>query len=304
MTHPDRFLFGFSGSHHWVPILRIGISALLLAAQLLLWPDFAILYGADRFVDAPLLALKQGKALLPLGSGSQDVAPLAYILLCVAVIIGFYPRIAVVLLLLLHQLTFLSNPLFSYGFDYLACSALFYAAIAPSERTLIPWHSLLLRTIQLHLCVVYAVAGINKAFGTTWWTGEALWKAIMQPGYLPVIATELAKGIPTPWWVAAGWLVVLLELCYPVLIWLPRTRRLCLWATVALHTGIALAMGLHFFSALMILLNVVAFHYPYLPVNNQQTSTSPMVKPLRVSASGRETPAPADHADTNQSADA
>ena len=288
----DRFIFRFAANPIWAKVLRIGTPTLLLASLLLLWKDFPSLYGAARFVDAPLLALKQDTIALSLGPVSQEIALMAYAMLCMTMMADFWPRISAVLLLILHQSIFIGHTLFSYGFDYLACNALCYAALIPTAKLYNPWHSPMLRVIQLHLCVIYFVAGINKAFGSTWWDGEALWKAVVQPGYTQAVAASLAQQIHRQWWVVGGWLVVALEVSYPFFIWLPQTRKLWLWATVVLHIGIALVMGLYFFSALMILFNVAAFHYPYLPFTKQfQTSISPMVHPLRPATKGSETPA-------------
>jgi len=46
-------------------------------------------------------------------------------------------------------------------------------------------------------------------------------------------------------------------------------------ATVAMHVGIALCLGLYAFSALMILLNLTAFYFPY----TKDSSCSPPVPP-------------------------
>jgi len=67
-----------------------------------------------------------------------------------------------------------------------------------------------------------------------------------------------------PWlWAALGWVVVVLELSYAVLVWWRPARPWILRATVAMHVGIALCLGLYAFSALMILLNLTAFYFPY-----------------------------------------
>ena len=102
-----------------------------------------------------------------------------------------------------------------------------------------------------------------------------------------------------------GWLVIALELAYPVFIWWLPTRRFFLWAIVALHAGIALMMGLYLFSALMMVLNLAAFYYPYLPFSKQLLPRIPfMVKPLRTHALRSETPAKASIADTKRTENA
>ena len=297
MTPIYRFLYHFDPHPAWATALRTGLCATLLVAILLLWADFPMFYGADRFVDAPLLALKQDFPVIPLGPFTQHLVLAIYAASCVAALMGHWPRTALALVLILHQLIFTGNTLFAYGFDYLAASALYYALLIPASPTS-PWHGPLLRVVQLHLCAVYAVGGINKAFGAGWWDGTALWKAVIQPGYSG-ISVSVMERMPEPCWVAGGWLVVAIELAYPILIWRSATRRKFLWLIISLHAAIALLMGLHLFSALMIALNIAAFHYPYLPLAKQYIpSILPMVEPLRTQANRSETPAKTSESDT------
>lgn len=297
MTPIDRFLYHFDPHPAWAAALRTGLCATLLVAILLLWEDFSVLYGADRFVDAPLLALKQDFPAIPLGPFTQHLALAIYAASCVAALMGHRPRAALALLLILHQLIFTGNTLFAYGFDYLAASALYYALLIPASPAS-PWLSPLLRVVQLHLCAVYAVGGINKALGAGWWDGTALWKAVIQPGY-PGISISAMERLPEACWVVGGWHVVAIELTYPILIWRSAMRKQFLWLLIILHAAIALLMGLYLFSALMIALNIAAFHYPYLPLAKQCIpSILPMVKPLRAQRLRSETPAETSEADT------
>ena len=298
MAHLFRFLYQFRPNPLWTDALRAGISLTLLVDMLMLRDDFAVLYGSDRFVDAPLLALKQDFPVITVGPVSQYAVWVTYLACCLLVLFNYRPRIALIVLLLLHQLLFTGHTLFAYGFDYLAASALWYAVLAPTTRRNV-WHAPLLRVLQLHLCAIYLVSGINKAFGAGWWDGSALWKAVMQPGYPVGIPVSVFGQLPSSCWMVGGWLVILLEIVYPIFIWRSATRRFVLWGMVALHIGIALLMGLYLFSLVMITLNLAAFHYPYLPFSKQLLpSISFMVKPLRKPANGRETPAGADEADT------
>ncbi|WP_353197622.1 hypothetical protein [Parapedobacter defluvii] len=298
MNPIDRFLHHFDPHPAWANALRTGLCATLLVAILLLWEDFPMIYGANRFVDTPLLALKQDFPAIVLGPFTQHLALVIYAASCIAVLMGYWRRTALALLLILHQLIFTGNTLFAYGFDYLAASALYYAFLIPANPVS-SWHSPLLRVVQLHLCAVYAVGGINKAFGAGWWDGTALWKAVIQPGY-PGISISIMEQLPGACWVLGGWLVVVIELTYPILIWRSAARKRFLWLIMSLHAAIGLLMGLYLFSALMIALNIAAFHYPYLPLAKQCIpSILPMVKPLRAQTLSSETPAETSEADTN-----
>src|SRR5690606_20533910 len=106
MTRFYRFLFHFHPGPIWAEALRIGVCTTLLVDMLLLRADFPALYGADHFVDMPLLALKQDFPAIQWGPLSQHLVWVAYVGSCLAVICRYRPRVALVLLLILHQLIF------------------------------------------------------------------------------------------------------------------------------------------------------------------------------------------------------
>lgn len=203
-----------------------------------------------------LVAVLEQHAGLPQGD-TLTLINCAYAALCTALLASWHVRATAIALLLAHYHSYVAVPLYSYGFDYIALSALTYCA-AYSQR----WGALTLRALQLHLCIIYLFGGLNKLVGPTWHNGEALWKAVQQSIGQPLISLS-GVGV-LPWlWVAGGWGVVLLELSYPLLIWWRRTRPWMLGSMVLVHLAIALLMGLYAFSALMILLNLVAYHFPY-----------------------------------------
>ena len=110
------------------------------------------------------------------------------------------------------------------------------------------------RLLQLHLCIIYLFGGIDKARGDLWWDGSAVWFAIANLEY---------QSLDLTWLVDYPWLVAMLthmtlfwEVFYPVLIWPRLTRPICLAIAVAVHGGIALALGMKTFGLVMILANV------------------------------------------------
>src|SRR5262249_12682901 len=130
-------------------------------------------------------------------------------------------------------------------------------APSPSAR-------LALRVLQAHLCVVYGSSGLVKASGHEWWDGVAIWRAVMQPE----TGCPLGFGWLAWWpWVAslAGWATLLVEVGFPILAWPRRTRVPWLLAAVGLHLGIAFALGLASFSAVMVVFDVAAFLIPAGP---------------------------------------
>ena len=111
--------------------------------------------------------------------------------------------------------------------------------------------NLALRLIQLHLCVIYATAGLAKLQGNAWWTGLAIWGTLASGEFRILDFT----------WMAAHPLVLnvlthtalFLEVVYPALIWIPIFRPLFLGLIVVLHLGIGLtAPGLSEFALAMI----------------------------------------------------
>ncbi len=176
---------------------------------------------------------------------------------------------------LLH-LTLMNTGFFStYGVDLFVHIALFYGAWMPVGACLSldrragrtsaapsPLARLSLRILQLHLCIVYLTAGLSKARGLQWRNEEAIWQSVMQPQFAQFDLSWFAEvaWIPT----LLGWLVVVIEIGYPIFIWGRPTGRPWLGATVAMHLGIGLVLGLWFFAAVMILLNLSAFGYALL----------------------------------------
>ena len=130
--------------------------------------------------------------------------------------------------------------------------------VAPDEPGIpIPTISanLALRLIQLHLVVIYAMAGMGKLQGPSWWDGTATWKTMT--------AGEFVGGDFTPmanWPLAINLLThatLALELLYPILIWIAIARPLVLAYAVAMHAGIALmSPGLTEFSLAMLTANL------------------------------------------------
>jgi hypothetical protein len=97
------------------------------------------------------------------------------------------------------------------------------------------------RLIQVHLALLVAMMGFSKLLGETWWSGGGVWWLIARPESRLVDLTWLyayPKAIDL--W---SHVVVLFELGFAVLIWVPLARPLLLaigmlvWCSLALITG-------------------------------------------------------------------
>jgi hypothetical protein len=124
--------------------------------------------------------------------------------------------------------------------------------------------NVVIRLIQVHMCIVYLCAGAAKLQGSAWWDGTAV--------YLTLMTYELA---PTDmrWIVAREWLwqsvslagnafTLAFELGFVFLVWHRLWRPIVLAAALLMHGGIALSMGMGAFSAAM-LTGCLAFVPPW-----------------------------------------
>jgi hypothetical protein len=266
--------------------LRIGLALVLLGQALALAEGLLALYGSrglvqwevtDWTIPAGVPRVRWvAEALAPLGFSADDALRLtflAYVAGLGCLLIGWQTRTAAVVAWLTHLALNTTGNVSIYGVDQFANIALFYCVLMPvGQAASLDRHlgrtsgapsaeaRLSLRVLQLHLCIVYFATGIEKASGTQWWTGEAIWRALMWPDLGQLDISWLPQ---VPWLAAlACWGTLLVEVGYALLVWPPQTRKAWVLATVGLHVGIGVAMGLVSFAAVMIVLNVAAFLVP------------------------------------------
>lgn len=112
------------------------------------------------------------------------------------------------------------------------------------------------RLAQIHLCVIYLFGGLWKARGEMWWDGTALWFAVSNLEYQSLDIAWLAARHPR---IASALtnLTVFWEIFYCALVWPRLTRPLVLLMAVAVHGGIAIALGMLTFGTMMIVANAV-----------------------------------------------
>ncbi len=115
--------------------------------------------------------------------------------------------------------------------------------------------NVVVRMIQIHLCIIYLCSGLAKLQGEMWWDGTAIWHVFMIGDLAPYDMRWLGQ---LPYWCidaistagVAGTLIF--EICFVFLIWNRLLRPLFLCAAVALHVGIGVFMGLDAFAAVML----------------------------------------------------
>jgi CubicO group peptidase (beta-lactamase class C family) len=260
--------------------LRIGLPLLLLVHLAWISGDLLSLHGSRGLVPWELTSLLRdpwvpglptlAKAFARVGLHERAAIIAlvsAYAGCLLALALGVRARLFGFLAWGLHLSLLTSGFASFYGVDRLANTFLFYLFVFPSgrawtlasreERT-IPVGCLWV--MRLHLCIVYLAAGLDKAAGRQWWSGEAIWQTVSQPIFGTV---DLAWMASHPWIpMLACWATLIVEVGYAILIWPHPTRRVWCAATIALHLGTCLFMGLVFFASVMILLTSCLFLVP------------------------------------------
>jgi hypothetical protein len=121
------------------------------------------------------------------------------------------------------------------------------------------------RLIQIHVCIVYLVAGLAKLQGQSWWNGVAVGYTLTNYEFAPMqvdFYMFVLRQFLAVYWVWALFLVVstvftlAFEITYSFLVWRERTRWLILGAAIILHGFIGLFMGLKTFSLMMLVMNM------------------------------------------------
>ncbi len=123
--------------------------------------------------------------------------------------------------------------------------------------------NLALRLIQLHICLIYGMAGLAKLQGSSWWNGMAIWGTLASGEFRLLDFTWLAAFPLVLNFLTHASLAI--EIGYPVLIWVKPLRPLILFGVFALHFGIGLtAPGLAEFGLAMMVGNLAFVSGPWL----------------------------------------
>ena len=281
------FLFP-SENDRWLSVLRIGLGLQTVVYALFLRSDWHYLFAstgkgligrevgeAITTFDSPLIP-KLGW-LIALGRSvnisEEAVLSVAWACLLSAgcfLLLGLFCRPAAIIAWFLHLCAAESGGLLAYGADNFMTTALFYLMLSPLPDSYSfdqwvvktkPRNPQLLgfwrRVLQVHLCFVYFIGGLAKCLGNGWWDGSNLWRSLIRPPFNlvpPEILVRFKYTLP-----ALGISICLLEVSYPIFIWMKKTRRVWLISILAMHAAIGLLIGLYLFALVMIVLNLAAF---------------------------------------------
>lgn len=136
---------------------------------------------------------------------------------------------------------------------------------APAEVVPTVSANIAIRLMQIHICIIYLVAGLTKLQGQAWWNGNALWLTLGNYEFAPMqfeIYLKLLRFFGRHLWVfeiamtAGGLFTLAFEIAYAFLIWRPRLRWILLGCAILLHGLIGLFMGLKTFSLMMLVMNM------------------------------------------------
>jgi hypothetical protein len=282
-----RFLFT-PETDKWLAALRIGLGLQVEVYALFLKGDWHDLFAStgkglvSRVIgeaitsfDSPLIP-KLGW-LVALGDyahiGEEAVLSIAWACLVsmgLLLLFGLFSRPAAIIAWFLHLCAAESGGLFAYGADNFMTMGLFYLMLSPLPDRYSLDHRLLKvdlkgpqllgfwrRVLQVHMCFVYFIGGLAKCLGSGWWNGSNLWRSLTRPPFDLISADILVRFkyvLPI-----LGISICLIELGYPLFIWIKRTRLFWLACILVMHMAIGLAMGMYLFALVMIVLNIAAF---------------------------------------------
>jgi hypothetical protein len=299
----QRFL-GFlfpSESDTWLTVFRIGLGLQVTLYTLFLRSDWHYLFASSgkglvgreigeaiTSFDSPLIP-KLGWLVAigrTLNISEETVLTVAWVGLLSAgcfLLLGLLSRPAAIVAWFVHLCATESGGLLAYGADNFMTTALFYLMLSPlpdrysfdqwvvktkpkNPQLLGFWR----RVLQIHLCFIYFIGGLAKFLGHGWWNGSNLWRSLIRPPFnlvSPDLLVQFKYSL-----LLLGISIWLLEVSYPVFIWLKRTRWIWLGCILAMHAAIGLMMGLYLFALVMIVMNLAAFGVPATSSTTRVTS--------------------------------
>ncbi len=219
----------------------------------LFYSDFGILQGA---VFPEIMHFPERYSLLNFFTGFVVlwIFHLSFLLSLLTMAFGIYPRFSAFLASVLHISFIHRNMAVAYGIDAIATFFLLYLCFAETKKTQ-SWMSSVLGSIffrfsQIQVCVVYAYSGLEKLRGEKWWQGEAIWDVLAN---FQIARWDFSWMSNFPFILSlATYATVLWEIYFPVLVWVPKCRRIILILGVFLHFGIGLTISIPFFAMEMI----------------------------------------------------
>lgn len=285
-----NFWFGEMAPNTQWALFRIGTASMtlyiLFGRSYDLDPEIAQVVRANRELGMALDSIAWPFSVFLWGDGESWVWSMHVVAIVIATMLlaGILSPLMAALSLI-FQLSYAHfNPAMVLGLDGLLMLALAYLALVPSGRVLgvfartapppepppprqphqeieephpldrLAWSGLVMRVLQIHLCLIYFQSGLSK-LATDWLAGAALWHPrwakLGAPFSLEALQAEpYLTGLIT-------YSLVLFELFYGVLIWVPVLRYGLMAVAVLVHLSVGIWWGLLPFNLMMLVMNIV-----------------------------------------------
>jgi len=179
-------------------------------------------------------------------------------------LIGWFPRIAALITLLLLICVQHANIMLFDGEDVVFRLFAFFLIFVPPWRDLQPdkhrdtsetsprgYPAWPLRLFQLQFCLIYFCTAIQKSNGLEWLDGTAVYYTLrlddLTKFSLPSAIAESAS-----WLKFLTWSTLVFEFSVPFLIWWRRAKWFCIVFGILFHLSVDYAMNLHLFHWIMI----------------------------------------------------
>ncbi len=264
--------------------LLLGLVVVYLHGTLLV--DLIALWGPEGLLPAAEISPLEGQTFSYLNYLSTPGELWAVHLIGLAVLvmftIGLWTRATSILSLIVFLSDVHRAPMITGPTEPIAAMLLCYLCLAPCGRRFSLDHwlarrkdssphedpttdelstgaTIATRLIQVHLALWVAMMGFAKLTGDTWWSGLGMWW---------LIARQESRLVDFSWLHATPKLidlwshaVVLFELSFPLLVWIPLARPLVLAIAAVVWCSLALVTGEITF-ALVLLIASMAFMSP------------------------------------------
>lgn len=263
-------------------LLRVLVAGTLLIQGFLILGSVDVLYGPNGLLQESVAQFLSGMSSFRFShwAASLGISPgtamaggfAAYFGLLALMLAGRGGKPVVFGVWSIHFVIFMiDGRLSSYGADTFAQILLTYLLVAPAHQHLSlgqkpgegethnSYNQLILRTMQIHLAIIYGSTALAKAQGAQWWNGEVIWRSVMLPQFSQFDMSWMASWPHLAAMLSVGTLTV--EGLYPLGMAYRRTRFWWLTAVVCLHAGIGLFLGLVTFAMMMIIFNICAFYF-------------------------------------------
>lgn len=124
--------------------------------------------------------------------------------------------------------------------------------------------------VKLEIALIYFLSGYDKLITPSWRTGASVFSVSNLDFFSnPVFSVTLSNGSA----VFIAWLIIVFELAFPVLVWLPTLRKKILLIGILFHLVIIVFLGLLDFGLLMIISYAI-----FMPVGEKRNSDFSLFK--------------------------